>query len=307
MSRALVIMGANFYTNRVDTVSFTESVPCTSIALSQQSVAFDAIGDTATITATLTPTNTTDELIWASSDETIATVSGGVITCTGVGEATITAVCGSESATCSVGYSGELYIQTTGSSYIVTDIHESQTVYNYEAVVSNDLNISEYTSSHSGNGHIFSSKNMFYPFLKTNDNSYVMISHPAGIDNTINVSNYTSGTFIKLTGQLNGNTYNASITSEEGQTAIAELSTQIGTTYDPTNTFVICGYGGSITAARFRLVGKVKHIKLFDGDTLAYNFVAAKKITGENTLAIGLFETVHGLFYVSDGEPFTSA
>lgn len=53
------------------------------------------------LTATVDPANTTDELVWSSSDESVATVSEtGLVTAVSVGSATITATCGTVSATC---------------------------------------------------------------------------------------------------------------------------------------------------------------------------------------------------------------
>lgn len=98
---ALIIPGADFSANKLTTVSF-DAVPCTGISLSSSSAAFDAVGETATITATLTPANTTDTLTWASSDNTVATVVDGVITAVAAGSATITATCGNQTATVSV-------------------------------------------------------------------------------------------------------------------------------------------------------------------------------------------------------------
>ncbi len=102
MSKALVIKGASFETNKLDTVTLSETISCTGITLSQNSISASALGSAATLTATLTPENTTETLAWTSSDTDVATVAGGVVTIVGVGTATITATCGSQSATCSV-------------------------------------------------------------------------------------------------------------------------------------------------------------------------------------------------------------
>ena len=102
MSKALVIKGANFYNNRVGQVTFHEVVPCTGLTISSDTIAFTSIGSTQQLTANVTPADTTESLIWTSSDTNVATVADGLVTCVGVGEATITATCGEQSASCSV-------------------------------------------------------------------------------------------------------------------------------------------------------------------------------------------------------------
>ena len=60
-------------------------------------------GAKVTLTATVTPDNATDKTVtWSTSDEAIATVSGGVVTGVKAGEVTITAKAGDKSATCTV-------------------------------------------------------------------------------------------------------------------------------------------------------------------------------------------------------------
>ena len=75
------------------------------IALSENSLAFDHAGATKTLTATVVPSDS--EIVWKSSDESVATVENGVVTAKGAGNATITAtitVNGIEySAKCAVG------------------------------------------------------------------------------------------------------------------------------------------------------------------------------------------------------------
>lgn len=81
--------------NIVITASATQSsqeVHATVISLSPSTVSFSTAGDTSTITATLTPVNTTDTVTsWVSSDTNVATVANGVITSVADGSATITA------------------------------------------------------------------------------------------------------------------------------------------------------------------------------------------------------------------------
>lgn len=103
MSKVLVISGANFYDNKLDTITFDDGVPCTGIQLNVNNINFNALQSTYTLTPTVTPSNTTDALIWSSSNTAIATVSSsGVVTSKGVGTATITVRCGGYSASCTV-------------------------------------------------------------------------------------------------------------------------------------------------------------------------------------------------------------
>jgi len=102
MGKALVLKDVDFATNKLDTVTYGDIVPCTALSLSQNTISFSAIDATVTLTATKTPANTTDELTWSSSNENCATVADGLVTCVGVGSATISVTCGSQSATCSV-------------------------------------------------------------------------------------------------------------------------------------------------------------------------------------------------------------
>lgn len=101
MSKALVIKGADFSTNRVTTVDLYGEIPCTGLDLSQNTISFTNYTPV-TITATKTPANTTDVLSWNSSDVTVATVNEGVVTPIGLGTCTIMATCGNQTATATI-------------------------------------------------------------------------------------------------------------------------------------------------------------------------------------------------------------
>lgn len=76
--------------------------PCTGIKLDRDTLTI-ARGETATLTATVEPANTTDTIVWSSKDKTIATVdSNGKVSGDKVGETTITATCGNQTASCKV-------------------------------------------------------------------------------------------------------------------------------------------------------------------------------------------------------------
>ncbi len=71
------------------------------IELDQSSLTI-SVGDSKTLTATLTPANATDMVTWTSSEEDIATVENGVVTAKAVGETTITATAGDVTDVCTV-------------------------------------------------------------------------------------------------------------------------------------------------------------------------------------------------------------
>lgn len=75
--------------------------PCTGITLDKDTLTI-ARGETATLTATVEPTDTTDTIVWSSENDSIATVEDGVVTAVGQGETTITATCGNQTASCKV-------------------------------------------------------------------------------------------------------------------------------------------------------------------------------------------------------------
>lgn len=102
MGKALVIRNVSFQNNALDQVTIIDPIPCTEITLSESTATFEYIGDNVTITATLVPADTTEQVIWESSNANVASVIDGVITLKGLGTATITATCGSVSATVSV-------------------------------------------------------------------------------------------------------------------------------------------------------------------------------------------------------------
>ncbi|MBR4505103.1 MAG: carbohydrate-binding domain-containing protein [Candidatus Methanomethylophilaceae archaeon] len=78
------------------------SVPTAAISLSSGVLSLN-VGDTATLTAAVTPSDSSDVLTWKSSDISVATVSSdGKVTAIAAGSATITATYGSVSGACEV-------------------------------------------------------------------------------------------------------------------------------------------------------------------------------------------------------------
>ena len=79
----------------------TTSNPATSISLDQTELTLFP-GETATLSATVLPEDSSDKVQWSSSDEAIATVKDGEVTAVALGEATITAKAGEKTADCVV-------------------------------------------------------------------------------------------------------------------------------------------------------------------------------------------------------------
>lgn len=100
MGKALIIKNADFSANAVTTITFAD-VPCTGISFDSDTVTITGY-DPVTVGYTLTPADTTDSVIWESSDESVVTVSGGVLTVVGIGTCTITATCGEFSASATI-------------------------------------------------------------------------------------------------------------------------------------------------------------------------------------------------------------
>ena len=78
-----------------------EAVPATGVTLSETALSLHPT-EKATLTAAVAPENTTDTLVWTSSNDAVATVKDGVVTAKSEGTATITAACGSAKAECAV-------------------------------------------------------------------------------------------------------------------------------------------------------------------------------------------------------------
>lgn len=81
------------------------NIYCTGITLSQTEIIATERG-TYTLVATVEPEDTTETIVWSSSNEDVATVTNGIVQIIYNGSATITATCGQYSATCEVTVSG---------------------------------------------------------------------------------------------------------------------------------------------------------------------------------------------------------
>ena len=76
--------------------------PCTKVTLNKTSISFSEIGQMAIIYASTVPENTTDKVTWRSSNESVASVSEGVVISNGAGNCIIYAKCGDQEVSCNI-------------------------------------------------------------------------------------------------------------------------------------------------------------------------------------------------------------
>lgn len=100
-----LVSGQTLYNSGTGTFAYGERTACTGITLDQSTLTFDDVG-TKTLTATVSPNDTTDRVWWSSTDNTIASVVNGLVTAKVNGNVTITATCGEYSAHCAVSVGG---------------------------------------------------------------------------------------------------------------------------------------------------------------------------------------------------------
>lgn len=77
-------------------------IPATGITLDNTSIEFNSFDETVKLTANVEPSDSSDKVVWKSSNTSIATVSNGVVTPKANGSCTITATAGNHSVTCNV-------------------------------------------------------------------------------------------------------------------------------------------------------------------------------------------------------------
>lgn len=103
--------------------SVGETVPVTAVTLDQSQLTLTA-SETATLTATVEPSDASDPSVsWSSEDSSIASVSGGVVTAVAPGSTIITASAGSAQATCRVTVSQPQPAAVTGVELSRTELN----------------------------------------------------------------------------------------------------------------------------------------------------------------------------------------
>lgn len=160
MAKTLIVKGADFSNHYLEKVSFGGIVPCEDISFDSATLTLENFTPTE-IEYTLTPSDTTDEITWASSDTDVATVTDGIVTAVGLGTCTITATCGEHSATATVNVSISLIKDYTGGSLSQLSNHMYYTANDTRVIHSGIGNqASEYDIDDYGN-----TGKSIYPFL----------------------------------------------------------------------------------------------------------------------------------------------
>lgn len=216
MARTLVIKNVDFSVNKLDTVSFGGDKPCTAIELSASTASITSIGGTQSLIASLTPADTTDSVIWSSSDSNVATVAGGVITATGCGTATITATCGEYSATCSI-----------------TVTHIVDLTFILDSYISKD-NVKDFLSGSALSNYAVGGASTGEKIIAYNDGGMFDNLHPVAIPNGATTITISSTGF---------KPYGFWISSTNGST----ISSNVAFAYDPDDNFK---YNGNINDSR---------------------------------------------------------
>lgn len=102
MAKTIVIKNTSYSANKLDTVTFGESKPCTGITLTSDTLTFTTYGQIEEIGYTLIPEDTTDPVTITSGNTDIVEINNGNAIAYGVGSTTITIACGNQTATISV-------------------------------------------------------------------------------------------------------------------------------------------------------------------------------------------------------------
>ncbi len=119
-------------TTQAQETTAVAAVPCTSLVLtSGTEIALEEVGFSWLIHVSALPENTTDEILFASSDEAVAIVGqDGTVTAVGEGTAVITITCGSEQLSCNVtcDFTAETTVpETTTAETSATDATVAET------------------------------------------------------------------------------------------------------------------------------------------------------------------------------------
>lgn len=121
--------------------------PCIGITLSSSKVTLDSEGAAVLLNVTLAPVDTTDEAVFTSDDESVATVDAeGKIVAVAVGETIIRITCGDATAECQVICAFDTTVDTTEPSATESSATEAVTAgteLSFNTVYPNEMSLSK--------------------------------------------------------------------------------------------------------------------------------------------------------------------
>lgn len=175
-----------------------EPVPATSITLDKTEITFTS-EETQTIVASVLPANTTDVVVWTSSDTSIATVKNGVVTPLVDGETIITAKAGNVSATCKVTVS--LYGDIENPVYLLSGFLGKESTSTSEPVKNDTYaNALSLTAIPVSNGSVFTVTSTRSDSDNKNFNRWRFYDESGAYSKDL----YSSGDYTTVTANANG-------------------------------------------------------------------------------------------------------
>ena len=250
-----------------------ETVPATGISLDKTTLSFTDSA-TQTLVATVEPSDTTDKVVWTSNAESVAKVTNGVVKPLSNGSATITATCGSVSATC----------------FVTVDIAEEEQV-----------TLTSISATYTG-GDVAVGTSL-------DDLTGITVTAHYSDGSTVNVTGYTlSGTIAEgsntITVSYGGKTTTFTVigTASAGETIVYNVFT---------GEYINSGYSGdnyTNYGANYNIYQE--EIDVTDASTLYYRFGRNNKVTGatQSGLKLGVYSSdgsVLGVLDLSDSSTVT--
>ena len=270
------------------------SVPTESISITGDTTV--NFGKSLILTATLTPSNTTDSVVWTSSDETIATVTGSgskntVGTVTGIkgGTVTIRAIAGSVSKTYTVTVVENVLLP---DGYTALDYIASTWKSSFDTGITADENTSaEYKISfiQLGPVHVLAD-NGAYAFPTSSGDRKVR-SKRGGTDYNYSYTLSTDTIYtIKAFAENGVNVNGTNI----------DTNSVVGNTPSGNGTLIFNNYGS--VKASYGAMAKYYYMKIWEGENLIRWYIPCKDTNG----VVGMYDVVGNTFNTNTNyEDFT--